>query len=106
MSTACAAVAKISEARFLELLQAPGEFRAEEVDAACAKLREQWELNLSSTNAELKLWNQVQLASFKLGCIRCRYSRLGCISCNPIQEERRTKFPKVRAACSKGEEKR
>ena len=35
------------------------------------------------------------------GCSRCRYSRLGCINCNP--KERRTKFPNVRAACSEGE---
>ena len=34
MSTVCAVVAKISDPRFRELLPAPGELRAEEVDAA------------------------------------------------------------------------
>ena len=111
MPTACAAVATISEARFLELLQAPGELRSEEMDAVCAKLSEMWYLHLSSTSEEIKLWKQVCLLDgagvrpwWELRaprCSRCRYSKLGCVNCNP--EERRTKFRKVRAACSNGE---
>ena len=42
----------------LELLRAPGELRAEEVDAACAKLREQRELE--RCRMWTQLWNQVQ----------------------------------------------
>ena len=42
----------------LELLRAPGELRAEEVDAACAKLREQRELE--RCRMWTQLWNKVQ----------------------------------------------
>ena len=103
MSTVCAAVAKISDPRFRELLPAPGELRAEEVDAAGAKLRERVELNQCG-NLFKVLSNQVELPSLTLsvqekgyGCPYCRFHRSGCTRCNPDwHEERRPKVAKVR----------
>ena len=103
MSTACAAVAKISDPRFRELLPAPGELRAEEVDAAGAKLREHVELNQCGKLFRV-LSNQVELPSLTLsvqekgyGCPYCRFHRSGCTRCNPDwHEERRPKVAKVR----------
>ena len=74
MSTVCAAVAKISDPRFRELLPVPGESRAEKVDAS----------------AQEKGY----------GCPKCRFHRSGCTRCNPdLHEERRSKVAKVRS-CS------
>ena len=103
MSTVCAAVAKISDPRFRELLPAPGELRAEEVDAAGAKLREHVELNQCGKLFRV-LSNQVELPSLTLsvqekgyGCPYCRFHRSGCTRCNPDwHEERRPKVAKVR----------
>ena len=112
MPTACAAVATISEARFLELLHAPGKLRSEGTDAICAKLSEMWFLHCEKrTTAEIELWNQVCFLNewgvrswWELQaprCDECRYRKLACVSCDP--DERRTKSRKVGAACSNGE---
>ena len=103
MSTVCAAVAKISDLRFRELLPAPGELRVEEVDAVGAKLREHVELNQCGKLFRV-LSNQVELPSLTLsvqekgyGCPYCRFHRSGCTRCNPDwHEERRPKVAKVR----------
>ena len=90
------AVRKLSAARFQELLHAPEQLRPDEIDAASATLSEHWLKNRMATNSELELWNNIHLSFLNLGCSRCRYSRFGCISCNPTLE-RRAKFPKVGA---------